>query len=114
MHDWRSGVRLNEATRGGRCLSRIELGLTELEPLESVEVAERDRCIDTQLGADSAVGDAHVLMAARTWNENHVTRRFHAGGQRVLDVHRVLDVNIVVDDDDAIQVLERGERSRSE
>ena len=49
-------------------------------------------------------------MAARGRHDDEVARRLHPGRQRVFDVVRVADVDVLVHHDDQVEVLERPER----
>ena len=54
--------------------------------------------------------DADIFVAARGRQHEDVLRRLHAGRQRVFDVGRIADVDVVVDHDHHVEVLERAER----
>ncbi len=46
-------------------------------------------------------------MAARTWHDDKVLRRLHTHGERVFDIGRIAQVDVVIDHDHHIEVLQR-------
>ena len=55
------------------------------------------------------LADAHVFVPARARDREQIARGFHARRERVLDVGRIANVDVVVDDDHQIEILERAE-----
>ncbi len=89
---------------------RVQLDRLELAAREARLLRERHRRVDAELGAHAAIRDADVFVAARRRHHEDVLRRLHAGRQRILDVGRIADVDIVIDHDHHVEVLQRAER----
>src|ERR1700733_7165713 len=98
----------NESPVEGEIM-RVYRGWFEPAAGEPMLLLEGDGRVDAELGTNAVLADPDIFMAACGRRHEKIARSFHAACQRIFDIERIANINVVVDDDDEVEIFQGAE-----